>query len=605
VNGVEWLITSFNNGITWVKSDGKVFSIKDTLGFPGAGVFKTFQNAPVTFWVAANIGFFYFNGNSFIKVEDDKSFLNNSFFDILQDKRGDFWLPSNRGIVQIQKEALEKISKGSSDKITCQRYDDGDGMLNRQCTGARHSVLSHDGRIMIPTLHGLAIVDPESMGQNRIVPRVIITGLNYNGKVIDTIHPEFDPGVHQYIVEYTATSYTAPSKVEFRYMLEGYDKDWSTPTADRKVTYTNLPSGDYTFKVLASNNDGVWTKVPAVIQFSVGKYIYEYWWFKLLLLAGLGAIIYGIVSWRSKQILQKNKELEELVQLRTKNLHDANTALETQKTSLEKTLTELKSTQAQLIQSEKMASLGELTAGIAHEIQNPLNFVNNFSEVSKDLIEEVKSERSKVKGERDEALEEELLNDISQNLEKINHHGKRADAIVKGMLAHSRTSSGQKELIDINALCDEYLRLAYHGMKARDSSFEASFRFEADNTLLKINVVPQDMGRVLLNLINNAFQACTNAEFRMMNAELNPLVTVSTKKLGDKIVISVKDNGPGIPDSIKDKIFQPFFTTKPTGQGTGLGLSLSYDIVKAHGGELKMNSDIGKGSVFTITLPLM
>jgi signal transduction histidine kinase len=271
---------------------------------------------------------------------------------------------------------------------------------------------------------------------------------------------------------------------------------------------------------------------------------------------------------------------------------------------LESTLSNLRSTQAQLIQSEKMASLGELTAGIAHEIQNPLNFVNNFSEVSKELIEEVKSERSKVKSERDEALEEELLNDIAQNLEKINHHGKRADAIVKGMLQHSRTSSGQKEPTDINALCNEYLRMSYHGMKARDNSFEASFHFEPDNTLPNINVVPQDIGRVLLNLINNAFQACGNDEFRMMNAELKPQVIVATKNHGQKIVISVKDNGPGIPDAIKEKIFQPFFTTKPTGQGTGLGLSLSYDIVKAHGGELWFESQLESGTTFIINLPL-
>jgi two-component system, NtrC family, sensor kinase len=276
---------------------------------------------------------------------------------------------------------------------------------------------------------------------------------------------------------------------------------------------------------------------------------------------------------------------------------------------LEKTLATLKSTQAQLIQSEKMASLGELTAGIAHEIQNPLNFVNNFSEVSKELIEEVKSERSKVKGERDVILEEELLNDIAQNLEKINHHGKRADAIVKGMLQHSRTSSGQKELTDINALCDEYLRLAYHGMKARDKSFEASFHFDPDKTLPKVNVVPQDIGRVLLNLINNAFQA-VNESKKTEGVNFIPEVIVSTKLVSPQArglrgaEIVVKDNGPGIPENIKDKIFQPFFTTKPTGQGTGLGLSLSYDIVKAHGGKLMAEMKEGEGSEFIITLPI-
>ncbi len=283
---------------------------------------------------------------------------------------------------------------------------------------------------------------------------------------------------------------------------------------------------------------------------------------------------------------------------------------------LEKTLTELKATQGQLIQSEKMASLGELTAGIAHEIQNPLNFVNNFSEVSKELIDEVKSERSKVKSERDELLEEELLNDISQNLEKINHHGKRADAIVKGMLQHSRTSSGQMEPTDINALADEYLRLSYHGLKAKDPSFNASFHFEPDESLPKVNVVPQDIGRVLLNLINNAFQTVAEKQ-KTKGEKYTPEVIVSTKLFSPQsglpagtagglrvAEVSVKDNGPGIPEDIKDKIFQPFFTTKPTGQGTGLGLSLSYDIIKAHGGELKVETKEGKGSEFIIQLPI-
>jgi two-component system, NtrC family, sensor kinase len=266
---------------------------------------------------------------------------------------------------------------------------------------------------------------------------------------------------------------------------------------------------------------------------------------------------------------------------------------------LETTLDHLRATQAQLIQSEKMASLGELTAGIAHEIQNPLNFVNNFSELSTELIDEMNEELDK--GDIDEA--KAISADIKQNLEKINHHGKRADAIVKGMLAHSRSSSGEKIPTDINALADEYLRLSYHGLRARDKSFNADFKTNFDPNLPKVNVVPQDIGRVLLNLINNAFQAINNDEFK-------PLVTVATKNLGDKIQISVKDNGPGIPDAIKEKIFQPFFTTKPTGQGTGLGLSLSYDIVKAHGGEIRVESlpagqagEQGEGTTFIISLP--
>jgi signal transduction histidine kinase len=267
-------------------------------------------------------------------------------------------------------------------------------------------------------------------------------------------------------------------------------------------------------------------------------------------------------------------------------------------------MTELKSTQSQLIQSEKMASLGELTAGIAHEIQNPLNFVNNFSELSSELIVEIDEERAKNPESRDENLVSEVLSDIKQNLQKINHHGKRAADIVKGMLQHSRTNSGQKEPTDINALADEYLRLAYHGLRAKDKSFNADFKTDFDPALPKINVIPQDIGRVLLNLINNAFYAVSEKP-RLQATSYKPQVIVSTKKVNTKIEIRVTDNGSGIPSSIKDKIFQPFFTTKPTGQGTGLGLSLSYDIVKAHGGELKVETKEGEGTEFIIQLPAL
>jgi signal transduction histidine kinase len=279
----------------------------------------------------------------------------------------------------------------------------------------------------------------------------------------------------------------------------------------------------------------------------------------------------------------------------------ANTLLQQQKNELNQALTDLRQTQSQLIQSEKMASLGELTAGIAHEIQNPLNFVNNFSEVSNELIDEMKSELAT--GNWQPATE--IADEVKQNLEKILHHGKRADGIVKGMLQHSRTGSGNKELTDINALCDEYLRLSYHGLRAKDKSFNAKFESDFDPNFPKINVVPQDIGRVILNLINNAFYVVSQkqkAEIGKPDSTYEPIVTVSTKRNGDKVLISVKDNGNGIPESIKEKIFQPFFTTKPTGQGTGLGLSLSYDIVKAHGGELSVETKEREGSEFIIQL---
>ena len=292
-------------------------------------------------------------------------------------------------------------------------------------------------------------------------------------------------------------------------------------------------------------------------------------------------------------------------------LKEKNVEIESKNEKLENALYQLRSTQLQLIQSEKMASLGELTAGIAHEIQNPLNFVNNFSEVSAELMQELKSERSKVAAERNETTEEEIIGDVIQNLERIHQHGKRADAIVKGMLEHSRSRKGEKILTDINALTSESLRLSYHGFLAKEKNLNSiptpiERETDFDPNLPKLKVIPQDLSRVLINIINNAFQAISNSEFfpdRDKNSELKPLVTVSTKNLGDKIEITINDNGPGIPEAIKDKIFQPFFTTKPAGSGTGLGLSLSYDIVIAHGGPLNVKTKIGEGSTFIIGLP--
>jgi two-component system NtrC family sensor kinase len=279
-------------------------------------------------------------------------------------------------------------------------------------------------------------------------------------------------------------------------------------------------------------------------------------------------------------------------------LHKQKEEIEVQKQSVEMALSELKSAQSQLIQSEKMASLGELTAGIAHEIQNPLNFVNNFSEVSAELMQELKEELEN--GNSEEVMV--IAKDVIHNLGKINHHGKRADSIVKGMLQHSRVDIGVREPTDINALVEEFVRLTYHGLKAKDNAFNAVIKTSYDRKIGNINVIPQDLGRVLLNLLNNAFYVVTEKK-KQQPGDYEPVVSVSTRLINDTVSISVKDNGNGIPEKVLDKIFQPFFTTKPAGQGTGLGLSLSYDIAKAHGGELKVETTEGEGSEFIIQLP--
>jgi len=289
-------------------------------------------------------------------------------------------------------------------------------------------------------------------------------------------------------------------------------------------------------------------------------------------------------SFPVKALKAQNEELKKQVNLKTEELY--------------RSLKNLQDTQQQLIQSAKMASLGELTAGIAHEIQNPLNFVNNFSDVNSELVDELQIEADK--GNLNEI--KAIAKDIKENEQKINHHGKRADAIVKNMLQHSRSNSGKKEPTDINALADEYLRLAYHGLRAKDKSFNANFKTDFDSNIGAINIIPQEIGRVILNLINNAFYAVDEKK-KQNTSGYEPTVSVSTKRVNGKVEISVKDNGNGIPQKVLEKIFQPFFTTKPTGQGTGLGLSLAYDIVtKGHGGELKVETEAGEGSRFIILL---
>ncbi|WP_373494795.1 ATP-binding protein [Aquiflexum sp.] len=425
------------------------------------------------------------------------------------------------------------------------------------------------------------------------------SGYLSNNKILwDSISPGFQMPIglklphHQNSFNFTFAnqSVLGRHKIVYRYILEGADKSWSevSPKNSSKIYYNLIP-GDYTFKVATCGFNGIWSE-PDYIQFSILPPWWRTWWAYLSFGLIAGGLVFVVVQERSKYLKRENRSLEEKVSIRTEQL--------------KKSLDDLKSTQSQLIQSEKMASLGELTAGIAHEIQNPLNFVNNFSEVSIELADELKEELSKINLDSGQKKElEEIADDIIQNQQKIHHHGKRADAIVKGMLAHSRNSSSQKEKTDLNALADEFLRLSYHGLRAKDKSFNAEFKTDLDPDLPKMDVVSQDIGRVLLNLINNAFFA-VNERKKMGEDGYNPMVSLSTKRLDGKVLISVRDNGPGIPDAIKDKIFQPFFTTKPTGQGTGLGLSLSYDIVKAHGGEIRVESQEGLGTEFIIQLPI-
>ena len=385
---------------------------------------------------------------------------------------------------------------------------------------------------------------------------------------------------------------------EYRYMLEGVDQSWSAVTFNpQSENYHDLDPGDYTFIVISKEPGGKWTG-PAKFSFTVSPPWWQTVWAWALYMLILAAGIWKFIQWRSRKLKAENILLEQKVQQRTAELRQS--------------LENLKQTQNQLIQSEKMASLGELTAGIAHEIQNPLNFVNNFSEVNTELAQELKDELSRINITANEkAILENISDNIMENQQKINYHGKRADAIVKGMLQHSRSNTGQKESADINLLADEYLRLSYHGLRAKDKSFNATMQTHFDEKIGNIEIVPQGIGRVLLNLFNNAFYSVTEKK-KVSGESYEPVVSVSTKPVilspeGTRgVEIRIRDNGNGISQKVMDKIFQPFFTTKPPGQGTGLGLSLSYDIVtKEHGGQLKVNTKQGEYAEFIILLPAL
>ena len=378
-----------------------------------------------------------------------------------------------------------------------------------------------------------------------------------------------------------------PDQVKYRYILEGIDKNWSRISpATESENYRDLPPGRYVFKVSAKGMNGTWSE-PATFRFTILPPWWKSWW----AYSGYVLVFLGL-GWRVHLFQREQTVKRERERIRDRELAQAK--------EIEKAYNDLKATQSQLIQSEKMASLGELTAGIAHEIQNPLNFVNNFAEVNKELLQELKEEIEK--GNMGEV--KAIAGNVVENEEKILFHGKRADSIVKGMLQHSRASSGVKEPTDINALADEYLRLAYHGLRAKDKSFNAAMKTDLDTSLGKVNVVPQDLGRVILNLITNGFHAVSEKKKTQLNG-YEPAVTVITRKAGDKVRITVQDNGNGIPPNIIDKIFQPFFTTKPSGQGTGLGLSMSYDIVtKVHGGKIDVDTRPGEGTSFIITIPI-
>ena len=495
---------------------------------------------------------------------------------ILEDKeRNVLWLSTFRGLARFDKETETFASYGNE--------------AGAQSLYADHSALElSNGLFAFGGSNGITVFDPAVYAGDTRPPVTRITGFNAGeqslpysgGQTISLDHSQ-----NNISITYKGIHYDNPSKNQFSYKLLPVDTVWRTVGGSRAAYFFDLNPGDYTFSVRAASPNLVWSE-PEQVSFSISPPWWQTWWayglYGLLLFSG------GMALHRNQKVRTIRRERE---RTRDRELEQAR--------EVEKAYEQLKMTQQQLVLSEKMASLGELTAGIAHEIQNPLNFVNNFSEVSAELLEEMDQDLDK--GDLEDARA--IARDLRQNLEKITHHGKRADGIVKGMLQHSRSSDGKMERTDINKLTDEYLRLAFHGLRAKDKTFNASMETDFDPDLPKAEVVPQDIGRVILNLLTNAFHA-VNEKKRQAPQGYEPTVRVRTRKKDHGIEISVRDNGGGIPDAIKDKIFQPFFTTKPTGQGTGLGLSVSYDIVKAHGGAMRVESSEGEGTEFIVQLPV-
>ena len=509
---------------------------------------------------------------------------------LADEKNNTLWLSTFNGISRFDIKTGQFNNFTLDDGIQGQLYADG-------------SYLKTAGGLLIfGGGNGIDVINPKAVFKNSKPPNVFITDFKVDNKsIINENNDTLKKGIYDtkaidlrfnqnnITIDFIGIHYTNPSQNKYAYKLENYDKDWREVSNQRSAYYSNLPPGKYIFKVKSANSFGIWSEKGASIEINILPPWWQTWWAYCIYGLLLIMAIIGTDKFQRHRILQAERQKNQKRELE-------------QAKEIEKAYTELKATQSQLIQSEKMASLGELTAGIAHEIQNPLNFVNNFSEVSAELLAEMNGALEN--GDIEEA--KALSNDVIENLGKINHHGKRADAIVKGMLQHSRSSSGKKEPTDLNALCDEYLRLSYHGLRAKDKSFNATMNIDFDETIGKINIIPQDFGRVILNLLNNAFYAVNEKKKSLPNPEVEiyePKVSIITKKINNTVEIKVIDNGNGIPENIVGKIFQPFFTTKPAGQGTGLGLSLSYDIIKSQEGALNVQSN-STGTTFTIFLKI-
>ena len=592
-----WIGLSFNAGVN--RLNKKTGKFKQYLS--GQIVNDLYVDAGGMLWAGTVNGLYRYDkkADDFFPLSGESTGIqiNSYVMAIMGDDEGNLWVSTLNGIYKLNKTRDHLIRFGKENGVIITDAD-------RLVVGSGYK--ASDGKLFFCDRNGYYSFYPNQLKTLPGESKLYFTSFWLNNRAIkpgttsllqqsldDTQQIQLDHHQNVFAFSFTTINFRSSEDKIMSYTLENYDADWHQTGMGEKVNYFKVPPGKYIFRIKALNS-ATGTSLGKSIDVIISPPWWTTWWaYTIYGTMFIGGIFYVDRSQR-KRLLEKAKaEAKEKELAQAKEIKKAYDELGVAHTNL-------KATQSQLIQSEKMASLGELTAGIAHEIQNPLNFVNNFSEVNTELIDELKKELAG--GNKKSA--EELADDIKQNELKINYHGKRAGGIVKDMLQHSRSSSGVKEPIDINALADEYLRLAYHGLRAKDKSFNATMKTDFDPGIGKVNVIPQDIGRVILNLITNAFDAVTEQR-KSQPDNYEPTISVSTKKSDNKVLISVKDNGNGIPQKVLDKIFQPFFTTKPAGQGTGLGLSLSYDIVKAHGGELKVETKEAEGSQFFIQLPIL
>ena len=589
-------VGTYNAGLYLLKDDNKLYPFTKEQGFPATRVHCVYEDSDGAVWIGTGIWSVYrYKDGKFFQFTPKNGFPEYGGHQIMEDDLGYLWVTSNKAVYRFEKKALDDFADGKITSYTYNTYGTADGMKSGEtnATGWPNIWKMKDGRIVTTTVAGAAIVNPADIKLNEIPPPVVVNQFIIEGEQQQTNTVVNVPaGKDRFEFHYAGLSFIGADKVRYKYKLEGYDENWTDAGGRRDAYYTNLGPGEYTFRVMAANSDGIWNETGASLQFIKMPYFYQTTWFLSLavfMFLTTGPSFYYI---RMKSVKKHAAELEALVQKRTHELQN--------------TVNHLKETQNQLVLSEKMASLGQLTAGIAHEIKNPLNFITNFAVLSKDLTQDLRAELAAEKHRVDpnRAKEiEELLADLEQNVGKINDHGKRADSIVRGMLLHSRGKAGERQETDINALLAEYTNLAYHGMRALDQSFNVKIETEFDPSIGKISVVPQDLSRAFLNIVNNACYAANDKRKNAKNG-FNPIVKVSAKNLGDKVEIRIRDNGNGIPHEVLNRMFNPFFTTKPAGVGTGLGLSLTYDIItQVHKGEINVDTQEGEYAEFIIKIP--